>query len=338
MKIKVLPFIPHGLLFGGFEIQMIAAIDATREVGVDIAKMNVWSRENDFEILHLWGLENAHYSTIVWGRRAGKKIVISALLPYLDFKTYFKNMTANLLGKRRIQNKILSLVDQLVVVNENQAEAAIKLFGFPGNKISVVPNVIEDDYFNNGISGQDNERFGIDNYLICTGNVCRRKNQLSLAKAAIEENIPLLIVGNPHVGEDKYADALNNLIKNSAKIKWISELPYQSTKLISAYRQSKGFALISSNETQPISALEAAAMGKPLMLSDRAWAKQNYYRNAYLVDPSSLKSIKEGMRNIMNQSFSQDPWRETLEQCRRMNVGYAYERVYKRVMECVSGK
>lgn len=310
---------------------MLSAIDAVRAAGVEIAPMDVWSRDGAFDILQLWGLEDAHLSAATWGRRAGKRVVLSALLPYLGSRTFVRNLGGRLMGFKRTQMKILSLVDHLVVVNQNQAFAAERLLNFPGDRISVIPNIVEDIYFNDNrvVAGRD---FGIEGYLVCTGNICRRKNQLALAQAAIREDAYLLIVGSPLAGEEDYADALAKLILKSEKVKWLRELPAHSPEMRAAYQNSIGFVLISIDETQPISALEAAAMGKPLLLSDMAWAKQSFYRGACLVNPSSLTSIQEGMRRILDRPDIFKVGSGELEKCRRQRVGEAYASVYAQVI------
>jgi glycosyltransferase involved in cell wall biosynthesis len=210
--------------------------------------------------------------------------------------------------------------------------AAERLLSFPGNRISIIPNIVEEIYFDYEKSYGESSSFGIENYLVCTGNICPRKNQLILAQAAIQEAIPLLIVGRSLPGDDEYADALGKLIEKSVSIRWVHGLPAHSPELRAAYCKSVGFALISSDETQPISALEAAAMGKPLLLSDRPWAKQSFYQGACLVNPLSLRSVRDGMRRMMNRPNRFKVAPAQLEHCRRRSVAEAYGRAYALVM------
>lgn len=328
MKVRVLPCIPHSLVFGGFEIQTLSAIEAASQAGVDIKPLNAWSRETDYDLLHLWGLENSHHLTVTWGYRAKKRIVMTALLPYLSTRNFARYHIARLIGLRRIHLEILSMVDKLVVVNQEQAVTAERLFGYPKERIKVIPNIIEDLYLQPSEADKVDIHFGLKNYIICSGNICRRKKQLELAKAAIQENIPLLIVGHPLAGEQYYADELKKIIRESNLIKWIPGLPAHSPALLAAYRGSIGFVLISDNETQPISALEAAAMGKPLLLSDRHWARQSFYRGAILVNPDSQKQIRNGLRLIHSHPNQfRVPYLE-LKPCQRSNVGKAYANLY----------
>lgn len=333
MKVRVLPCQPHSLAFGGFEIQMLSAMKATREAGVDIEPLDAWSRDGDFDILQLWGLEDAHFLSIKWGYSSGKKIVLTALLPYLTPKASIRYLTAKILGFKRIQSNILSMVDQLVVVNQEQARTASNLIGFPDDKISIIPNIIEDIYFDNMKIENKTIRFGVEKYIVCTGNVCKRKNQLVLAQAAIQENIPLVIVGKSVSGEESYAEDLKKLIHTSNKVQWIEGLQAHSSEMLSAYQGSVGFALLSTDETQPISALEAAALGKPLILSDSSWARQKYYENALLINPYSLDSVRKGIRQLLDETDKHKIQSENINECNRLNVGEAYAEVYAKLLE-----
>jgi hypothetical protein len=82
-------------------------------------------------------------------------------------------------------------------------------------------------------------------------------------------------------------------------------------------------------EQQPLSALEAAAAGKPLLLGDRAYAKQKYFRNARLVDPSSISSIEEGLSDILLNPQAHLAPKDVVNECNRDLVGAAYLNLFK---------
>jgi len=331
MKVRALPYQPHCFAFGGFELQMLEAMRAVQQAGVDARPLDVWSRDAEFDILHVWGLAESQSPAVYWARRSGKRVVMTALLPSLTPAMRVRNLGSRLWGRARALRELVSLLDLLVVVNEAQAETAETMLGAPPDKIAVIPNIVADQYFvsveSGGASG-----LGIRDYLICTGNVCQRKNQLKLAQAALAAGVPLLLVGPVLVGEEAYAEALGRLIAGRESIRWIAGLPAGSPELLAAYRGSIGFALASYNETQPISALEAAAAGKPLLLADRPWARQSFYRGAHLVDPDSPSTIQAGIERLRLDAARYIPAAEILEQCRGDRVGQAYALAFQQVM------
>lgn len=327
MKVRVAPLQPHSLAFGGFDIQMITVLKATREAGVDVERLDPWSRDSDYDVLHVWGLSEAHLPALQWAKKAGKRVVLSALLPYLSPRARLGRIRALANGRARRQREILGAIDRLVVVNTPQAETAVQLLGFPRDRVDVIPHLVDEQYFlaRGSVSSGD--------YVLCAGNICRRKNQLRLVRACQQEGVPLLLVGDVLTGEDEYGRAVEQAIAAARDARWILGLPPGSPELLSAYKDSCGAALVSYHETQPISLLEAAAVGRPLLIADRAYARQEFYENAVLVDPSSVKSIGIGLRRLVENPERYHPPAADLNRCTREAVGEGYATVYRRAIE-----
>ena len=165
-------------------------------------------------------------------------------------------------------------------------------------------------------------------YILCTGNICPRKNQLTLVRACRKLGLPLLLIGKVLAGENIYANEVIKEIKRSKNMYWIKELPHSSPELSMAYHNSIMFALPSYEEQQPISALEAAAAGKPLLLGDRKYANQDVYSNAFRANPSSEKSIIKSIQQIISAPKMFIPPQHVLNQCRRDVVGQLYASAY----------
>ena len=106
-------------------------------------------------------------------------------------------------------------------------------------------------------------------------------------------------------------------------------MPPNSPELLAAYQSSLIFALPSFIETQPISALEAAATGLPILLADRPYAHQKIYESTMLVNPSSVKSISNGLRNILANPSEFIVDSTLLETFKRISVGELYVNAYK---------
>ena len=105
MKIRSVPVQPHCFLFGGFDIQMIRTNELLQAFGLDAKPLNPWSKE-DFDIVHLWGLEESHRKIIEISKIHGKKIVMSPLLPYVDLKSYINKFSGRYLKNSKLLNKI----------------------------------------------------------------------------------------------------------------------------------------------------------------------------------------------------------------------------------------
>jgi len=309
---------------------MINTLEAVINAGVNATKLDLWSRDNGFDIIHLWGVGPHNYQIIDWAKKSGKAIVATVLLPYRD-------TIRSKLGYyyRFFQVKELihycKLIDKIIVVNNLQSNVLAKYYDVQPDKIEIIPHLIEDKYFD--IPEFDfKKKYGIDNYILCVGNICPRKNQYNLALACINLNANLVIIGNLLDGELAYGKQLETIIAEHKNILWIRELPKASEELVAAYYNCSVYALPSNEETQPISALEAIAMRKPLVLIDRAYAHQSFYQGAILSKSSSVKNIETALKRAMTMSVLQVINPEILN-CKEKVVGEKYKMCYVKLLQ-----
>lgn len=325
MKVKFLPWQPHCFAFGGFDIQMIITLEAVKNAGVDAGKLDIWSREKDFDLIHLWGVGAPNYHIIDWAKKSGKQVLATVLLPYHDTlrsKLGYYNRFFQVRQLIRYYKKI----DKIVVVNDLQADVLNKYYKVPGSKIDIIPHLVSNQYF--AVPDFNfSEKFRISNYVLCTGNVSFRKNQYNLALACINLNLNLVLIGNALDGENQYGEKLEKLVKGKENILWLKELQEESEELVSAYYDCKLYALPSKSETQPIGALEAVAMRKPLILLDSGYAHQNYYRGATLCKSPSVKDIEKALTVAYNKNHIAD-WNPEILKCKPENVGKRYKECY----------
>jgi glycosyltransferase involved in cell wall biosynthesis len=328
--VRVVPLQPHCFAFGGFELQMIAAMESARAAGADVAPLGFWRREADFDVLHLWGLDLQHSNTVKWARAGDKKIVLTALMNHPGWESWLRHLASLAVGPARLRRPMLAMIDCITVVNQAQARYLVGTVGFPAEKVSVVPNLVDDIFFKTGPQAGG---FGIENYVLCTGNVCPRKNQLALVSACRKLGVPLLLVGNVLTGEEDYGRAVAEAIAVDDGLRWIQGLAPGSVELAGAYRGAAVFALPSHQEQQPISALEAAASGKALVLGNRPYARQEFYAGAVLADPRSADAIAAAIQKALDQPAAHCPPRSVIEQCRKEKVGAIYMAIYQRLCQ-----
>lgn len=334
MKVKYVPFQPHCFAFGGFDIQILSTMSAVIKSGVHAEKIDIWSRDNDFDILHCWGLGFHHYENIRWAKSAGKKVVLTALLSYYEtFNERIRHLFSTYIKKAQYYIQIANMADAVVVVNELQAEACLKYFKVPSSKIHIIPHIVHTKYFENKTDNSFSEKYNVKDYVLTVGNVCSRKNQLNLVKACLKDNIKLVIVGSLLDGEEAYGKQIEIAIDGNPNITWIKGLNANSDELISAYQGSSMVALPSYIEQQPITLLEAVAVQKPLLISDKAFSDQKYYTNAMCVPPHSIGAIADGLQKIRIQPSKYIPSLLTIEECREENAGNKYHQIYTSILK-----
>jgi glycosyltransferase involved in cell wall biosynthesis len=97
------------------------------------------------------------------------------------------------------------------------------------------------------------ERYKLNTYVLCVGNICPKKNQLSLAQICSKIGVQLLLIG-------KIND--NNYFKECIKHDNVLYLGFMdSYNMYNAYRFAKIHVLPSYVEIPGFSSLEAAASG-----------------------------------------------------------------------------
>jgi glycosyltransferase involved in cell wall biosynthesis len=329
VKIKYFPYQPHCFAFGGFDLQMLNTLEAVNTNSFEASRLDIWSRNNDFDIVHIWGMGDHAFKIIDWSKKQGKKTVSTSLLPYFEgLKPKISYLYHSLLKSEHKLQHYYSLLDAVVVLNELQAKILWKYYKVPEKKIEVIPNVVNDGFF----GYKDNsfiKKYNIRDYVLCTGNICSRKNQLNLVLACIESNINLVLIGNVLDGEQAYGDKLGSLIEGRTNILWIRELANDSTDYLSAYSNCLVFALPSYDETQPISALEAVAMNKSLLLQQRPYANQKYYLNAELCKSGASMDILNGLRKALRKSPAENPF---ILECKAHSVGEKYRNLYSKIL------
>lgn len=319
----------HCFAFGGFEIQMISTIDSVNLIGDCMAvKHDYWDCSSEFAIAHFWGLSLTHYDNIIWAKRSNKRVVVTALLSYYETPVQrVKKCLSSFIYDDIFKNKIINQIDALVVISEEQKQVAVKYYSIDPAKVFVIPNVVSNKYFDSlSINNSMDKK-----YIITTGNVCQRKNQLLLARAMqLIPDVDLLIMGSILDGEESYGVELSNIVDNSnGQIKWIKGLPFNSEELVSYVKNASACILISEFENQPISLLEAAASQIPLVISNKKFAEQIYYKNARLVNPNSIKSITAGIRDVLQNPSKFTPDLEDLKNCSIKHVGEKYSHLYQ---------
>jgi glycosyltransferase involved in cell wall biosynthesis len=322
MKVRTVPLQPHCFFFGGFDIQMHRTLDIMRAQGFDAQPLDFWSRDGDFDVMHCWGLEPMHQQIVKTAKQYNKKVMITALIPYLSLRTRIRHYGAMIEGRRRVLMDILAHTDRLCVHNELQVDTAVKLFGMDPAKVEIIPSILDPELFEQApVPPLDDLR----DYILCIGNIWPRKNQLRLAQAARQIECPMLFIGNLMAGEEGYNAEFSKLVEETPYFRWYRWVTEEDLR--KALYNCVGVALPSFQETQPGAPLEGAAMGKPVLLGDRLYATQKYYDGAYRADPESVKSIAAGLASLRANPQAHVPPRDYVLDCHPDRIGQRFKKI-----------
>lgn len=184
--------------------------------------------------------------------------------------------------------ELTALADHLIVLSECELERLQRL-GALIPSFSLVHNGVEPGWAD-GVAGDlFARRFGVGDYVLSVGRLEPRKNQLLLARALRDTGITLVLVGD--TPKPDYADLVRR--HGGPRTHVIGRLDHDDPLLRAAFAGARVFALPSWAEGAPLAALEAAALGIPLVLSDRSGEREYFGALAAYCDPGRVDDIRE---------------------------------------------
>ncbi|MDD1706060.1 MAG: glycosyltransferase family 4 protein [Methanoregulaceae archaeon] len=198
-----------------------------------------------------------------WGRKKGEVQgpVLRGILGYLLFLPFNR-------GSLAIERRILHRSRKIIAVSTEVKQQILTWYPIPEDKIVVIPNGVDSGRFrpDPGKGSQLRARYGISDgemVLIFVGNLFQVKG-LDLVISTLEklEGVTLFVIG-----EDVNLESYRNRVQN----KGLQDRIIFTGRILSGiedyYAASDAFVLPSESEGLPLSALEAAASGLPLIVT-----------------------------------------------------------------------
>jgi len=205
--------------------------------------------------------------------------------------------------------RMVELADCTILLSEKEREL-LKAIGAVPRTSSIVHNPVDVSTFRNADPKLFAEKYNVRDYVLCVARIEPRKNQLMLIHALRDLNIPIVLVG--HSG-GKYLEVIKQIGNQNLKI--VDRLQPNSEILASAYTGARVFVLPSWSEGASLAALEAAAAGVNLVLSNRS-SEQEYFKNyAQYCDPGDPESIR-----LAVESAYQNPLNEAQRKQQQLYV------------------
>ena len=265
---------PFQLTHGGFQIQIEQTKAALESLGVSVDYLRWWDDRQEGDLIHYFGRPTSLYLWLAHEKR--RRVVISELLGGLGARSASKRAVQQMII--RLARKILPgdftsrmawdafrLADACVALTPWEARLMKETFSAPDDRVHVVPNGVEPVFFEAAPAQRGP-------WLICTATIFSQKRILEVAEAALVAQTPIWFVGKPYAEHDPYVQRfLETARKNPAILRYEGPIGDRK-KMAQAYREARGFVLLSKWESLSLSALEAAACGCPLLLGDLPWA------------------------------------------------------------------
>jgi len=273
---------PFLLAHGGLQIQIEQTKRALQSAGLAVEYLRWWDSTQRGDLIHFFGRANPSHIDFAHGKRM--KYVMQELLTSQGSRsvTHLSLQAAanRLLRKALPSNYRLPLrwdsyqkADAIIAITDWEAWIMGELFAAPPQRVRVVPNAVEDVFFRRGSKPSGD-------HLICVATITERKRLLELAKAAITAKTPLKVVGKPYSeGDPHFLKFVQAAQGSQGMVEYLGQIQ-NPQQLAATLHAARGFVLPSTMETQSLAALEAAAAGLPLLLSDLPWAHATFGNGA----------------------------------------------------------
>ena len=282
IKVLLNYYLPFAWTHGGTQIQIEQTKCALEETGIEVEFLRWWDDKQTGNVIQHFGRLPAHIIRVAQVR--GIKVVLSDLLTEAGSRSALRlgvEKWVRRVGRHVFPRNLLitlswdsyQLADACVALTPWEARLLQQLFDAPQEKIHVVPNGVEEVF----LESKPAER---GKWLICTATVTERKRVVELAEAAVLAETPLWIVGKPYSETSKYGQKFLELTRKHPQLLRYEGPIADRPKLAEVYREARGFVLLSTMESLSLSALEGAACGCPLLLSDLPWARTSFGNDA----------------------------------------------------------
>ena len=179
--------------------------------------------------------------------------------------------------------------------SRQESEYVSKCFDVPMSKIRQVPLSLRFEPLMHFPKYKENFCFHVSRLASVNKNVER------LIKSAIKYGFNLKLAGYLH--GDSERQWINKLIGDNTNIEYVGAISDEELK--GYYKQAKVFALPSLTEGVGMVAMEAAAYGCEIVLTDLGAPKEYYNGLAELVNPFSVDEIGAAIVKCLNQGKSQ---------------------------------
>jgi len=303
-KMKIAFILSHGVFAptNGIVSQAKTWKNGLESLGHEVILIDMWQNNNwtSFDIIHFYGFSIYMRDFINSVSKINSNIVVSPILDpnysinrlklYSRWGNIKLNLTNPYHGLFTIKNKIKTIL----VRSEFEKKFMTKGFGFKPEVCKVIPLSFNLPPYENNIK---KEPFCLHISLLTD----KRKNVERLIQAAVKYKFKLILGGK--LRNEEELKQLNNWIGNNKNIEYRGFLT--NDEMMTLYAKAKVFALPSTNEGVGIVAIEAAAMGCDIVMTNLGGPKEYYNGLAVIVNPYNVDEIGKAVINLMHSKTNQ---------------------------------
>jgi glycosyltransferase involved in cell wall biosynthesis len=199
-----------------------------------------------------------------------------------------------------IEYNVWRKADHLIAVSKALRDELIGRWGIQKEKVTVIPNAVDTDFFKPVLGNKGIEKYAISNdYILFVGQLRSRKGVKYLLQAFAEAKVDMQLVivgGGPELSALQRAARFLNI---EQKVVFTGPVP--SDDLPNLYANASFFVLPSVAEGLPLVVLEAMASGLPVVASEVSGIPDAVISgyNGLLVPPKDIRALANAIK-ILN--------------------------------------
>ena len=277
---------------GGGEIQIEMLNKYIKKKDITIHRFNNWNPQIKPDIYHFFSCMGGSFDFCNYLKSIKKKLVISASL-------WITKDTLQNYNYDQIKSQLV-LADRIVVNSIKEKDLLSKVFQIEESQFRVVYNGFEPDlleYRDKRFKRSSKVPSHWEEYVLCIANIEPRKNQKILIEACRLSKNKLILVG--HIRDKEYFNTLE--LDDNNEVFFYGSVENHSLEFFNLLLNAKCFILPSTLETPGLAALEAAALGIPIIVTSEGCAKE-YFGSIDTYYDGKKGDIKE-LSNLISKVF-----------------------------------
>lgn len=292
----------------GIKIQAIMWKDGLERLGHEVTLVNLWENIDftTFDAVVIFALGDNMKRLVSNLVRLNENIIVAPIIDpdrsdkiYKFFFKYYGCSRAAISNKYHDTWTIKKHVKLWLVRSEEERHYVNYCLEIPQEKIALIPL----NYRIPDIA----EMPAKENFCLHVSRLdAPNKNVKRLIDAAKKYGFELKLAG--HVFGEEGKQLISGWIGDAQNVKYLGEV--SESELLDLYSRAKVFALPSLREGVGMVALEAAAYGAEIVLTNYGAPKEYYQGKVQLVNPESVDEIGSAIQKALNEGHSQPELRD----------------------------
>jgi glycosyltransferase involved in cell wall biosynthesis len=319
---------------GGDMVQMLKTKEFLEKKGIQVdISLDFEPNLEGYDLVHLFNLMEPQdiYLQLKNAQRQNKKVVLSTIYGlYTEFErkargglfqkvanflspyqiVYIKTLVKHYKEKRMhkgvlkmlykgyygLMKEIVDNTSVFLPNSDSEMKRVAREFKLKNPKYVSIPNAIDKSVFKESDDNQVNPFLKYNDCILCAARIEGRKSTLNLVRAVKNTNYQLVLVGKESQNQKEYVNQVH--LEAGENVTFLGAISHE--ELNKLYQVCKVHALVSWMETPGLSSLEAAAMGKNIVVTTKGDTYDYFEDYAFYCEPDDVESIKIAIDEAYN--------------------------------------